>query len=109
MKKFYVLQIIAWILLFILYYFYLKTRWPGIDESLAISHAIIAFLFFALMIYGYSFYLFPRFFKSHLTLQFVLISFCFFTAVYCLRIVTESELIPTITSGNRGIFYYGKI
>lgn len=109
MKRFYALQTIAWVLLFVLYYFYLKSRWPNIAESLAISHAVIAFLFFALMIYGYSLFLFPRFFKSALTTKFVLISLCFFITVYCLRIVTESELIPTITSGNKGIFYYGKV
>src|SRR5687768_14717537 len=105
MKRFLTLQLIAWVLLFVLYYFYLKIRWPGIQESLAVSHAVIAFIFFAVMIYGYSLFIFPGYFRSVLTAKFILISASFFVAVYTLRIVTESELIPRITSGNRGIFY----
>ena len=102
------LQLFAWASIMILYFLYLQVRWPDSSDTLLLIHTLIAFSFFAIIIYGYYYFIYSRYFKNALSLKFILVCALFLLLSIAVRIVTESEIVAALQFEGH-IFNYGKI
>ena len=102
------LQLFAWASIMILYFLYLQVRWPDSSGVLLLIHTLIAFSFFAIIIYGYYYFIYARYYKNVLSLKFFLLCALFLLLSIAARIVAESELLATFRFEDH-IFNYGKI
>src|SRR5687767_7059513 len=97
-RKYIFIEIACWLFAYGIFTFYLNQRLQ--DFIYAASIATSAFLFFAVIVYTYSFWLYPRYFKKKQKLFFALIALLFLTAVSFARLFTELAFFKTVFSGN---------
>lgn len=102
------LQLFAWASIMLLYFLYLQVRWPDSSAVLLLIHTLIAFSFFALIIYGYFYFIYSRYYKNSLSLKFILVCALFLLLSIATRIVAESEILAAFRFEDH-IFNYGKI
>lgn len=104
-KQLLLLQALGWALAFALFYVYLSSRIPSPAYALAIS--LSSFASFALLIYGYVYFLYPRYYRR-LPLHFFACGVAlFFIGVMLLRMLTEWVLVAPLASRST-IFDLGK-
>ncbi|HYF29542.1 MAG TPA: histidine kinase [Chitinophagaceae bacterium] len=101
------LQITGWLISFVLFTAYLRQRMLSYEWEYILGISISAFLSFAVIIYGYTYYLYPRFFSKARRLPFTLIVIGFFFVVVAARMILERKIVANLTEkGN--FFYFGK-
>ena len=104
-KQLLLLQLIGWAMAFVLFYVYLSTRLGSNAYVLAIC--LISFASFMLIIYGYVYYLHPRFYRRLNLSVFIGLVALFFVLVVAARLLVERMLIAPL--GDRSsIFNLGR-
>ena len=104
-KQLLLLQLIGWAMAFVLFYVYLSSRLGHSLYVLAIS--LSSFASFMLIIYGYVYYLYPRYFRPlSLTAFAGLVAVCF-VVVVAARLLVEWVLIAPM-SERLSIFNLGR-
>lgn len=104
-KQLLLLQIIGWAMAFALFYIYLSARLQNSTYVLGIS--LTSFTSFLLIIYGYAYYLYPRFYRRLPLTGFIGVVLLSFTLVVAARLLGEWILIAPLGS-NSSIFNLGK-
>jgi len=99
------LQIMGWVLAFFIFYVYLRSRLEDPDYVLAIS--ISSFLSFILIIYGYAFFIFPKYYSRTSKATFISIVLVFYTLVLGARILSEVVFIAPLAESST-IFNMGR-
>lgn len=107
-KKRSLLQLFSWATIMILYFLYLQVRWPESSDVLLLIHTLVAFAFFACIIYGYYYFIYPKYYKNTLSLKYIGICLLFLLLSIVVRIVTESEVVR-VMKFEGSIFNYGRI
>ncbi len=105
-KELYLLQGIGWLISFSLFYFYLSARLGSGFKVFFIC--LTAFIFFMWIIYGYIFYLHPRFFHKLTLARFIVLVVFFFIFVVGIRLLVEYLFLAPY-GGRYTIFTLGKI
>lgn len=103
-KQLLLLQIIGWTMAFVLFYVYLSTRLQSSLYILAIS--LSSFASFMLIIYGYVYYLYPKFYHRLPKGVFVGYVTFYFSLVVAVRLGIEWVLIAPLASSS-SIFNLG--
>ena len=104
-KEMLVLQVVGWIVAFLIFFIYLLSRLGNVAYVLAIS--ISSFASFILIIYGYAFYLYPLFYRRRSRVTFIGAVFLFFSLVLGLRVVAEWTLVAPLAERS-SIFNLGR-
>lgn len=99
------LQVIGWIVAFLIFFIYLLSRLGNVAYVLAIS--LSSFASFILIIYGYAFYLYPRFYRRKSRGAFIGAVFLFFCLVLALRVLAEWTLVAPLAERS-SIFNLGR-
>lgn len=105
-KELHLLQATGWIISFSLFYFYLSARLGSGFKVFFIC--LTAFIFFMCIIYGYIFYLHPRFFHKLTLGRFIGLVAIFFILVVGIRILVEYLFLAPF-GGRYTIFTLGRI
>ena len=104
-KQLLLLQFIGWAVAFVLFYVYLSTRLGSSAYVLSIS--LSSFASFMLIIYGYVYYLYPRFYRRLSLGAFVGLVTLFFLLVVAARLLVEWVLLAPL-GGSSSIFNLGR-
>ncbi len=105
-KELYLLQAIGWIISFSLFYLYLSARLGSGFKVFFIC--LTAFIFFICIIYGYIFYLHPRFFHKLTRGGFIIVVAAFFILIVGIRLLVEYLFLAPF-GGRYTIFTLGRI
>jgi sensor histidine kinase YesM len=101
-KLFIGLQIILWLIVFLIWLVYGGIKWRSYSYAFAVS--LVSFSCYAILIYGNSFFLLPLFYKKEKRWKYFLILVLFFASVCLLRLFLEHRILFPI----QGVFYnYG--
>jgi sensor histidine kinase YesM len=96
------LQIILWLIVFLIWLVYGGIKWRSYSYAFAVS--TVCFSCYAILIYGNSLFLLPLFYKKDKRWKYFLILILFFTSVCLLRLFLENKILFPI----QGVFYnYG--
>ena len=104
-KQLLLLQFLGWAVAFVLFYVYLSARLGSSAYVLAIC--LISFASFMLIIYGYVYYLYPRFYRRLSIGAFVGLVATVFILVVAARLLTERMLIAPLGDSS-SIFNLGR-
>ncbi|WP_235296522.1 sensor histidine kinase [Portibacter marinus] len=107
-KPILIIQIAAWIMAITLFYFYLGSRLKEADSTYLLGITLVSFTFHMILIYGYSLYLYPRFYKKRSTSFFIVIVIVFFFSILLLRMVIEVLAVGPLTTNYQTIFTFGQ-
>ena len=99
------LQILGWLLAFIFFYVYLNSRLRLPLYSFAC--AITSFASYVVIIYGYSNFLYPRFYRRISLLKFFFIVVVFFAVVLGIRLLLEVIFVAPIIHPRPSMFDFG--
>lgn len=99
------LQILGWTLAFIFFYVYLNSRLQHPFYSLA--SAVTSFASYVVVIYGYSYFLYPRLYRRVSLIKFLLIVVVFFAVVLGIRLVLEVIFVAPIVHPRSSMFNFG--
>lgn len=98
------LQVIGWLSAFLIFYVYMLSR---IDKPVFVfALSISSFTSYILIIYGYAFYLYPRFYRHTSKMVFIGVVLLFFLTVVGLRLLAEKFLVGQLVE--RSIFDLGR-
>jgi sensor histidine kinase YesM len=103
-------ELFIWLLAYLLFTFYLNQRLSSLSYATSISTS--AFVFFVVIIYCYSFFFYPRFYKKEKKIVFALVMLLFLLGISFIRVYTElayfSRLYskaPFFTAGRSHLAY----
>jgi sensor histidine kinase YesM len=97
-QRSFLIEISIWVLAYLLFTFYLNQRLYNLSYAASISTA--AFLFFAFVIYCYSFFIYPRFYKKEKKLVFAFVLLLFLAVISFVRVNAELTYFKNLYSNN---------
>lgn len=92
------IEVICWLFAYVLFSFYLNQRLGNLSYAVSISTS--AFLFFAVIVYTYSLWLYPRYYNKKRKLFFALIALLFLAVMSFARLFAELVFFKTVFSKN---------
>lgn len=104
-KQLLLLQVIGWTLAFVLFYIYLSTRLS--DQAYVLAISLSSFASFMLIIYGYVYFLHPRYYQRLSLTAFVSLTAFYFVLVVAGRLLIEVSLVAPLAS-RPSIFMLGR-
>jgi LytS/YehU family sensor histidine kinase len=105
---FVILQVIVWVVSFILFLFYLQQRLVDYQFIYVFGVAFSSFTSFATIIYGYIFY-YHQFYRKDKLLSFTGGGILLFAAIVLLRVVWENQLVAPLAEDRSSIFSGGRV